>query len=99
MRVQVQKLDIFHGCHKCMVPKFKTVQYEKILSDSMTTTYKKGSDNIHNKINKDEKKLMKVKDIFNRMLTNDKNECFITLKDHEPNFKNNKSKADQPCEK
>ena len=32
---------------------------------------------------------MKDRDILNRMLKNGKNECFITLKDHKPNFKNN----------
>ena len=32
---------------------------------------------------------MKDNDILNRMLTNGKNECFITLQDHQPNFKNN----------
>ena len=69
--------------------KFKKEQYQKMLSNSITTTYKKASDNIHNKINTDGKKLMKDKDILNRMLTNGKNECFITLKDHKPNFKNN----------
>ena len=69
--------------------KLKKEQYQKMLNDSITTTYKKASDNIHNKINTDGKKLMKDKDILNRMLTNGKNECFITLKDHKPNFKNN----------
>ena len=67
----------------------KKEQYQKMLNNSITTTYKKASDNIHNKINTDEKKLMKDKNILNRMLTNGKNECFITLKDHKPNFKNN----------
>ena len=60
-----------------------------MLNDSIATSYKKASDNIHNKINSDGKKLMKDKDILNRMLTNIKNGCFITLKDHRPNFKNN----------
>ena len=60
-----------------------------MLNDSITTTYKKASDNIHNKINTDGKKLMKDKDISNRILANGKNECFITLKDHKPNVKNN----------
>ena len=32
---------------------------------------------------------MKDKDILNQMLKNSKNECFITLKDHKPSFKNN----------
>ena len=37
----------------------------------------------------DGKKLRKDKDISNRMLTNGKNKCFFTLKDHKPNSKNN----------
>ena len=65
------------------------IYIQKMLNDSITATYKKASGNIHNKINTDGKKLMKDKDILNRMLTNGKNECFITLKDHKPNFKNN----------
>ena len=69
--------------------KLKKEQYQKMLNDSITTTYKKTSDNIHNKINTDGKKLMKDKDVLNRMLTNGNNECFITLKDYKPNFKNN----------
>ena len=60
--------------------------------------HKKASDNIHNKINTDGKKLMKDKDALNRILTNGKNECFITLKDHKPNFKNNlKAKLINPA--
>ena len=51
-----------------------------MLNDSITTTYKKASDNTHNKINADGKKLMKDKDLFNRMLTNGKNECFLRWK-------------------
>ena len=60
-----------------------------MLNDSIITTYKKASDNIHNKINTDGKKLMKDKDILNRMLRNGQNECFITLKDHKSIFQNN----------
>ena len=71
-----------------------------MLNDSITTAYKKASNNIHNKINTDGKKLRKDKDILNRILTNGKIECFITLKDQNPNFKKQRqSKADQPCEK
>ena len=43
-----------------------------MLNDSITTTYKRASDNVHSKINKDGKKLIKDKDILNRMLTNGK---------------------------
>ena len=56
---------------------------------TITTTYKKASVNIYNKINTDGKKLMKDKNVLNQTLTNGKNECFITLKDHKPNFNNN----------
>ena len=45
-----------------------------MLNDSITTTYKKASDNIHNKLNTEGKLLMKDKDMLNRMLTNDKDE-------------------------
>ena len=60
-----------------------------MLNNSITTTYKKVSNNIPNKINTDGKKLMQGKDILNRMLTNGKSECFIMFKDHKPNFLNN----------
>ena len=69
--------------------KLKKEQYNKMLNDSTTTTYKKASDSIHNKIDMDGKKLMKDKDILNQMLTIGKNECFISMKDHKTNFKNN----------
>ena len=69
--------------------KLKKEQYRKMLNDWITITYKNPSSNIHNKINTDGKKLMKDKDISNRILANGKNECFITLKDHKPNVKNN----------
>ena len=69
--------------------KLRKGQYQKMLNNSIITTYRKASDNIHNKINTDGKKLMKDKDILNQMLANGKNECFITLKDHKPNLKNN----------
>ena len=36
-----------------------------MLNDSITTTYKKASDNFHKKINTNGKKLMKDKDVLN----------------------------------
>ena len=67
--------------------KLKKEPYNKMMSDSITTTYKKASNNIHNKIDTDRKKLMKDKDTLKRMLANGKNACFITMKDHKPSFK------------
>ena len=69
--------------------KFKKEQYNKMMNDSITTTYKKASMNIHNKINTDGKKLMKDKDTLKRMLENGKNACFTTMKYHKRTFKNN----------
>ena len=43
--------------------KLKKEQYQKMLIDSITTTYKNANNNIHKKINTDGKKLMKDKDI------------------------------------
>ena len=60
-----------------------------MLNDSISTTYKKASDDIYNKKNTSEKILMKDKDIINRILMNGNHECFVTLKDQRPNFKSN----------
>ena len=57
--------------------------------NDLTTTYKKASDFIHNKINTDEKKLIKDKNILIKILTSGKSECFIMIIDYKPNFKNN----------
>ena len=45
--------------------KLKIEQYNTMLNDLIRTTYKKASDNIHNKISTDGEKLMKDKDIIN----------------------------------
>ena len=45
--------------------KLKKKQYQIMLNDSITTTYKKASDNFHNKRNMNGKKLMKDKDVLN----------------------------------
>ena len=51
--------------------------------------YKKVSDKISNKVNADGKKIIENKAVVNRMFVNGSNSCFITLKDHKPNFLNN----------
>ena len=63
-------------------------QYDKLLKDSVTSNYKKASTKINEKINEKGKDLVKNKTIQNRILTNNNNECFITLKDHKENFQN-----------
>ena len=55
----------------------------------MTSTYKKASDKINDKINTEAKRIMENKTALNRMFINGKNNCFITLKDHKENILNN----------
>ena len=60
-----------------------------MLKDSITTTYKKVNKKIVKQINLEGKNIVKDKTIANRILVNGHDECFISLKDHKPNFTNN----------
>ena len=64
-------------------------EYEKLLHDSITTTYKKASPKLEKKINTAGKKFAKDAKILDKLEINAKNDCFITLKDHKENFANN----------
>ena len=64
-------------------------EYKKLTTDAITSAYKKVSDKISNKVNADGKKIIENKAVVNRMFVNGSNSCFITLKDHKPNFLNN----------
>ena len=63
--------------------------YEKLLHNSITNTYKKANTNIDKRINEDGKKIANKKDVLDKIQINGKEECFITLKDHKINFENN----------
>ena len=63
-------------------------EYNKLTTDGITSAYKKVSDKISNKVNADGKKIIENKAVVNRMLVNGSNSCFISLKDHKPNFLN-----------
>ena len=69
--------------------KLDTDEYKKLTTEAVTSTYKKVPDKINNKINTEDKRIMKNKTALNRMFINGKNNCFITLKDHKANFLNN----------
>ena len=60
-----------------------------MLKDSVTTTYKKVNKKIVKQINLEGKNIVEDKTIANRILVNGHDECFISLKDHKPNFTNN----------
>ena len=60
-------------------------EYDKILNDSVTATYKRASNNIKKKINAAGKQVLHNNQVLKRMQTNGKNNCFISLKDHKEN--------------
>ena len=64
-------------------------EYEKILNDSISATYKKASSNIKKKITAAGKRVLRYNKVLKRMQTNGENNCFISLKDHKENFQNN----------
>ena len=64
-------------------------QYEHLLHNSITKNYKKTNPDIDKTINEQSKLIANRKDILDRIQANGKEECFITLKDHKPNFENN----------
>ena len=69
--------------------KLEKEEYSKLMKDSITTTYKKVNKNIEKRINLEGKDIVKDKTIVKRILVNHHGECFISLKDHKPNFTNN----------
>ena len=64
-------------------------EHDKILTNAITSTYKKTDDNIKMDINRRGKKILQDSYIIKRMEINSENNCFFTLKDHKPNFNNN----------
>ena len=64
-------------------------QYEKLVNNAMTTSYKNISKRAQDQINRQRKNILKSKAVIKRMFVNGKQNCFITLKDHKPKFQNN----------
>ena len=62
-------------------------QYEKLVNNAITTSYKKISKKAQDEINSQGKK--HTEEQVKRMFVNGKQNCFITLKDHKLGFQNN----------
>ena len=58
------------------------------LNDSITATYMKASNSIKKKINDALRQVLRKNKVLKRMQTNDKNNCFISLKGRKGNFQN-----------
>jgi hypothetical protein len=63
-------------------------EYNALLENSMTKTYKKATKNAASKIATEEKKIATSLDLADRIDTTAKSNAFVTLKDHKPNFSN-----------
>ena len=64
-------------------------EHEQLLTNAVTSTYKKANNSIKKKINMAGKKILKNNKILNRVEDDGENNCFFTLKDHKDNFVNN----------
>ena len=63
-------------------------QYDKLIMNSITSTYKKANSNIKKQINKAGKNLMRDKEVIKRMEANEEGNSFITIKDDKKSFDN-----------
>ena len=92
-----QDIRNIKSSNKIYVPADKTTnmykvtkeEYDQLLTNSITNTYKKTNDRAKHSINLDGKKIMSDHPIAERMTINAENNCFVTLKDHKENFLNN----------
>ena len=60
-----------------------------MINNAITSKYKTNSNNIKKQINIDGKKILRNREVLNRLEINGKNNTFITLKDYKENFNNN----------
>ena len=63
-------------------------EYESLLTKNIHKDYKKSSKQQTNNINREAKKLAQDLELDDRIETIAERDCFITLKDHKPNFEN-----------
>ncbi|XP_072050354.1 uncharacterized protein [Amphiura filiformis] len=69
--------------------KVKPEQYNKLLGNNITKDYRKAPVSAEKRYTKVDKNIATKLELENRIDTTAKNEAFITLKDHKPNFNNN----------
>ena len=61
-------------------------QYEKLLTDNITKTYKQYNNNVYNSINLEAKLIAKNFEIADRVECMARKPTYITIKDHKENF-------------
>jgi hypothetical protein len=63
--------------------------YNKLLHNNITRTYKKADDNVNSTINNEAKHLAEQLNLDGKMEAYAERKAFVTLKDHKENFRNN----------
>ena len=67
----------------------KKEDYEKIIHENVTKTYKKSDVSLPKKINKEAKRIAKNFDVADRLNIMAKQECFVTIKYHKEDYRTN----------
>ena len=68
--------------------KIEPKQYEKLLEENITKDYKKAAIELETEINTEDSKIATELNLEDRINCTSKNQAFVTLKDHKPNFNN-----------
>ena len=68
--------------------KLQPAEYNKLLNDSITSSYEKSTDSTKAAIDKEAKQIAERLNIADRAETFAKRDAYITLKDHKENFPN-----------
>ena len=72
--------------------------YKELLNNNITKHYKKTDAKTVDDISKNDKKVAVKLEVADRMYCTSKRDCFITVKDHKQNFRNNtKCRLINPC--
>ena len=66
--------------------KISAPDYNRLLSDNVTSAYRKSSSDVVNKINAEAKAIAETANLDDRIQSFPQKEAFITLKDYKPNF-------------
>ena len=69
--------------------KVRKDEYDELLQKHITKDYKKGNENVVDKVDKDDKHIAEKLELDDRIYAFQKRKSFITLKDHKENFENN----------
>ena len=69
--------------------KLSNQEYNHLLTNAVTATYRKVDRTVAETIDKQGKQFAKKKGVLNKMKVNGNSNCFITLKDHKDYFQNN----------